>query len=134
MSDPMKGKTLVEIPLIEGFHVLIAHPTGVVYEQQCGGCELTYPREEGFLVPCWVTHLRGVERLLYLARRLEFGAEFRSLVSSQLSVFMASDATTPGASCHRLEVDDPDPLYGWVHVKAGSWHGWLIWANDKGGA
>ncbi|WP_417625008.1 hypothetical protein [Paremcibacter congregatus] len=131
MADDNKAKLLVELPLVDGFHVLIAHKTGVVYEQQCGGWELDYPREEGFLVPCWQTHARGVEQLLDLARHVDFGAEFRALVQSELSVFLAPDADQDPV-CHRLEVDDDAPRYGWVRVKAGPWHGWLIWANDKG--
>jgi len=127
-----KQKIRVTLPIFDEFQVLISHPTGVVYEHQAGGFELVYPEAEGFLVPCWQTAQGSNDRILALARSGDFGDAFRAAVHDGLSVFISPTGRPDDERCHRLEVVDNDPIYGWIAVKAGPWNGWLFWGNDKG--
>lgn len=142
LEDPKANMIYVELfptqTELDGLFVIVQHPTGVTYTNQCGGTSCEQLEAEGFVVP--VGRLEHLDNVVHWFRR-RFGEscwrDGRIAASPDLANELASVVTEIPCSFEGNPVSlelDKERLAGgceaWIPVKSAFGNGWLTWINS----
>lgn len=126
----------------EWLFVIVEHPTGVTYQQQCGGTACRQERVEGYLVPVPDTKAVAPLRSIFegeLGGAGVWNSVERIMTAEQLSNVRDAVASIrfsqsqEGWETSTLRLDEARLSQldeAWLPVQTSDGPGWLVWSNS----